>query len=100
MKLRHLRHLKPNRVDVMSVRTVCLSVINQYNAHSLLPVVLRLQEVELLLNPVYRLADGELEGRGLPAVAAAAGRLRERGKETKKNAIKRLNLGRPRSPAG
>ena len=83
----------------MSVCTVCLSVINQYNAHSLLPVVLRLQEVELLLNPVYRLADGELEGRGLPTVAAAAGRLRERGKETKKNAIKRLNLGRPRSPS-
>ena len=62
----------------MSVCTVCLSVINQYNAHSLLPVVLRLQEVELLLNPVYRLADGELEGRGLPAVAASTGSLRGR----------------------
>ena len=69
----------------MSVCAVCLSVItHQSAAHSLLPVVLRLQEVELLLNPVYRLADGELEGRGLPAVAAAAGRLREREERDKK----------------
>ena len=67
----------------MSACTVCLSVItHQSAAHSPLPVVLRLQEVELLLNPVYRLADGELEGRGLPAVAAAAaGRLKRDKKE-------------------
>ena len=93
----HSRRFLAAVTEPVHVCAVCPPVIGRRGGGgSLLPVVLRLQEVELLLNPVYRLSDGQLEGRRL-AVAAAAGRSLKKKKETKKNAIKRLNLGRRRS---